>query len=87
MHRTVKRKQILCRLAEVNGTKTKSLRCGRAERLINDKRAGQGTFFLPDSQSLSIGVLSDDFATVDLREDYATIADPKKQIQRCRLLF
>ena len=29
------------------------------------------------SQSLSMGVLSDDFAAVDVREEYATIADRK----------
>ena len=78
MHRTVKRKQILCRLAEVNGTKTKSLRCRRVKWLINDKRAEQGTFSLPDSRMVSMGVLSDDFATVDLREDYANLSLPKE---------
>ena len=55
--------------AEVNGTKTKSLRCGRIKRLINDKRAKQGKTPLLDSQMVSMGVLSDDFATVDVREE------------------
>ena len=33
---------------------------------------------LPDSRMVSIGVLSDDFATVDLREDYANLSLPKE---------
>ena len=67
--------------AEVNGTKTKSLRCGRIKRLINDKRAKQGTSLL-SSQSLPMGVLSDDFATVDVREElcYHSLTE-KAQIQ------
>ena len=34
------------------------------------------------SQFVYIGVLSDDFATVDFREDYATIADRKSANSR-----
>ena len=30
------------------------------------------------SESLTMGVLSDDFATVDLREDYANLSLPKE---------
>ena len=33
---------------------------------------------LPDSRMVSMGVLSDDFATVDLREDYANLSLPKE---------
>ena len=62
-------KYFLYRSAEVNGTKTKSLRCGRIKRLINDKRAKQGKTPLLDSQMVSMGVLSDDFATVDVLEE------------------
>ena len=78
MHRTVKGTYLFYRSAEVNGTKTKSLRCRRVKWLINDRRAEQGTFSLPDSRMVSMGVLSDDFATVDLREDYANLSLPKE---------
>ena len=54
--------------AEVNGTKPKSLRYRRVNSLTYSKRAEQG-FSLLGSQSLSIGVLSDDFAAVDVREE------------------
>ena len=33
---------------------------------------------LPDSRMVSMGVLSDDFAAVDLREDYANLSLPKE---------
>ena len=33
---------------------------------------------LPDSRMVSMGVLSDDFATVDLCEDYANLSLPKE---------
>ena len=35
-------------------------------------------FLLLDSRMVSMGVLSDDFATVDLREDYANLSLPKE---------
>ena len=35
-------------------------------------------FPLLDSRMVSMGVLSDDFATVDLREDYANLSLPKE---------
>ena len=41
------------------------------------KRAEQGISLL-DSGIVSMGVLSDDFATVDLREDYANLSLPKE---------
>ena len=69
MHKTVGKTLILCRCAEVNETKTKSLRYRRVECLIDSKRAEQGKTSLLDSQSLSMRVLSDDFATVDVREE------------------
>ena len=67
MHRTVNGKHLLNRSAEVNGAKPKSLRYKRVKRLVSKKRAEQGKSLL-DSQSLCMSVLSDDFATVDVRE-------------------
>ena len=61
-------KYLLYRSAEVNGTKTKSLRYTRAKRIVSEKRAEQGNSLL-SSESLSMGVLSDDFAAVDVREE------------------
>ena len=65
----MKRKQIPCRSAEVNGTKTKSLRYRCVQSLTDSKRTGQGKRSLLGSQTLYIGVLSDDFADVDVREE------------------
>ena len=42
VHRTVNVGTLDSKLAEVNGTKTKSLRYRRAKYLIDSKRAGQG---------------------------------------------
>ena len=83
MHRTVKVKHLLYRSAEVNGTKTKSLRYRHVKRACKQKRAEQGTSLL-SSQSLPMGVLSDDFATVDLREELCYHSRPKKQIQEAQ---
>ena len=44
---------------------------------MDSKRAEKEQSLL-DSESLSMGVLSDDFATVDLREDYANLSLPKE---------
>ena len=66
------------KFAEVNGTKTKSLRYRCVKSLTDSKRTGQGKRSLLGSQTLYIGVLSDDFATVDLREDYANLSLPKE---------
>ena len=74
----VKLKQILCRLAEVNGTKTKSLRYRHVKRPCKQKKSRARNFPLLDSRMVSMGVLSDDFATVDLREDYANLSLPKE---------
>ena len=68
------------RSAEVNGTKPKSLRYRRAECLTDSKRAEQGLILTRLLKSF-MGVFRDDFAAVDVREDYATIAAPKKQIR------
>ena len=43
------------------------------------KRAGQGELSLLDSQSLSMGVFSDDFAAVDFREVLCYHSRPKKR--------
>ena len=53
------------------------MRYRRVKRLINDKRAEQGQSLL-GSQFVYIGVFSDDFATVDVREDYANLSLPKE---------
>ena len=64
----MKRDLIPCRSAEVNGTKTKSLRCRRTKCPIDSKRAEQGKSPY-SAQKSYIGVFSDDFATVDVREE------------------
>ena len=69
------------KFAGVNGTKTKSLRYRLVKRLTSQKRAGQGIFLTRLSKSI-IGILSDDFATVDVREELCYHSRPKKQIQR-----
>ena len=79
MHRTVKGRHLLCRSAEVNGTKTKSLRYRCVKSLTDSKRTGQGKRSLLGSQTLYIGVLSDDFAAVDLREELCYHSRPKKE--------
>ncbi len=66
--------------AEVNGTKTKSLRYEREECLTDSKRAEQGTTLLGSQSFLWV------FSATILRpltsaRNYATIADPKKQIR------
>ncbi len=43
-----------------------------------EKRAEQGTSPYSALKVHYIGVLSDDFATVDLREDYANLSLPKE---------
>ena len=68
MHRTVNIGTLNIKSAEVNGTKPKSLRYTRAKLIVSGKRAEQGISLL-GSQSHSMGVLSDDFAAVDVREE------------------
>ena len=53
----------------------------------DSKRAEKEKQSLLDSESLSMGVLSDDFAAVDLREDYANLSLPKEaKFKRCRTI-
>ena len=68
------------KFAGVNGTKTKSLRYRLVKRLTSQKRAEQGIFLTRLSKSI-IGILSDDFATVDVREELCYHSRPKKQIR------
>ena len=63
--------------AEANGTKKN--RCVQVRNcLIDSKRAGQGSKTLLGSQSLTIGVFSDDFAAVDFREELCKTKPPEK---------
>ena len=68
VHRTVEIKRLFCRSAEVNGTKPKSLLYRRAKWLTGSKRAEQGATLL-GSRMVSMGVFSNDFAAVDIREE------------------
>ena len=83
MHRTVNGKYFLCRPAEVNGTKPKSLRISpKMPHKRQKSRAKKWT--LLDSQSLSMGVFSDDFAAVDFREELCYHSRPEKaKFKRC----
>ena len=65
------------KFAGVNGTKTKSLRYRLVKRLTSQKRAEQGIFLTRLSKSIT-GILSDDFATVDVREELCYHSRPKK---------
>ena len=66
--------------AEVNGTKAKSLRTSpEMPRRRQKSRARKQS--LLGSQFVYIGVLSDDFAAVDVREELCYHSRPKKQIQ------
>ena len=77
MHRTVKGTYLFYRYAEVNGTKKN--RCVQVKKSLTDsKRTGQGQFSLLGSQILSIGVFSNDFAAVDVREDLCKTKPPEK---------
>ena len=58
--------------------KEKSLRCRRVKCLIYSKRAEQGTISLLGSQFVYMGVFSNDFATVDVREVLCYHSRPKK---------
>ena len=65
--------------AEVNGTKTKSLRYGRVKWLIKQKKSRARNFPLLSSKVVSMGVLSDDFAAVDVREELCYHSRSKKR--------
>ena len=69
------------KFAEVNGTKPKSLRTGHGTPHRQQKSRARNTILTRLKKSF-IGVLSDDFAAVDVREEYATLSLPKKQIRR-----
>lgn len=77
MHRTVNISTLNSEPAEVNGTKPKSLRTGRETRHRQQKSRARKTN-LTRLCRLSIGVLSDDFATVDVREELCKTKPPEK---------
>ena len=83
MHRTINGKHLVGWFAEVNGTKPKSLRISpKMPHKRQKSRAKKWT--LLDSQSLSMGVFSDDFAAVDFREELCYHSRPDKaNFQRC----
>ena len=67
--------------AEVNGTKPKSLRRRRAKSPTHSKRAEQGTNLTRFLKSF-MGVFSDDFAAVDVREELCYHSRPEKANSR-----
>ena len=76
-------KHLVGRFAEVNGTKTKSLRTGQEMPYRQQKSQARKTSLL-SSQSLYIGILSDDFAAVDFREELCYHSRPeKRKFKRC----
>ena len=73
----MKGKYLIGQPAEVNGIKKN--RCVQVvERLVDSKRAGKGTASLLGSRFVYIGVLSNDFAAVDLREELCYHSRPRK---------
>ena len=78
VHRTVEGKHLFSQSAEVNGTKPKSLRYRLVKRLVNQKESRARKQSLLSSQSAFMGVLSDDFATVDFREVLCYHSRPKE---------
>ena len=70
-------KYFLYRSAEVNGTKPKSLRTGR-ELPQRQQKSRAMIISLLGSESLTMGVFSDDFAAVDVREELCYHSRPKK---------
>ena len=64
--------------AEVNGTKTKSLRYRHVKRACKQKKSRARKVSLLSSQSLSMGVFCDDFAAVDFREELCYHSRPKE---------
>ena len=71
-------KHLLCRYAEVNGTKPKSLRMGHVKSSQTAKEPSKETNPTPP-QLVYIGVFSNDFATVDIRKGLCYHSRPKKQ--------
>ena len=82
MHRTVGIRRLFCRSAEVNGTKPKSLRTGQ-ELPHRQQKSRARKLSLLGFQFVYIGVLSDDFAAIDFREElcYHSLTE-KAQIRR-----
>ena len=78
MHRTVEILNSERLYAEVNGTKPKSLRRSREFSLRTQNNQARNATLL-GSQFVYIGVLSDDFAAVDVREELCYHSRPKKQ--------
>ena len=77
MHRTGNIGILNCKPAEVNGTKPKSLRT-KQEMLHGQQKSRIRFDSLLGSKFLSIGVLSDDFAAVDFREELCYHCRPEK---------
>ena len=63
--------------AEVNGTKAKSLRTGWEMPHRQQKSRARKSSLL-SSKNLSMGVFSNDFATVDVREELCYHSRPEK---------
>ena len=78
MHRTVKVSYYGYKVCGSQRDKEKSLRCRSVKTAYKRKMSRARNFPLLDSRMVSMGVLSDDFATVDLREDYANLSLPKE---------
>ncbi len=78
MHRTVNISTLNSEPAEVNGTKTKSLRYGRVKCFIYSKKSRARKLSLLSSKVVSMGVLSDDFAAVDVRKKLCYHSRPEK---------
>ena len=66
--------------AEVNGTKPKSL-CTNQKMSHGRQKSRARKQSLLGSQFVYMGVFSDDFAAVDVREELCYHSRPKKQIQ------
>ena len=83
MHRTVGVGTVYIKPAEVNGTNAKSLRTSPEMPHRRQKSRARKQSLL-GSISLSIGVLSDDFAAVDFREELCYHSRPEKaKFKRC----
>ena len=71
------------KFAEVNGTKPKSLRCSRVIKAYRQEKSRARTFPLLDSRMVSMGVLSNDFAAVDVREELCYHSLTEKANSEC----
>ena len=77
MHRTGNIGTLNSKPAEVNGTKPKSLRASPEMPYRQQKNRARKTSLL-GSQFVYMGVFSDDFAAVDVREELCYHSRPKK---------